>query len=160
MIVAHPDDESIFGGATLLQEKGWKVVCLTNGDHPVRSKEFRKAMEYARTDCEMWCYPDQWMGDFNRKKLSKDIGRVLKQDNYEKVVTHGPFGEYGHTQHQALFEIVSRLVSKNLYVFEKTDEIIDLTLLRKKLRLLKFYKSQDIIPYREYVVYEGLRRVK
>ncbi|HDR7646817.1 TPA: PIG-L family deacetylase [Bacillus mycoides] len=33
MIVAHPDDESIFWGAALINENGWKVICLTNGDH-------------------------------------------------------------------------------------------------------------------------------
>ena len=31
MIVTHPDDELIFGGRLLLDKKGWKVVCITNG---------------------------------------------------------------------------------------------------------------------------------
>ena len=40
MIVAHPDDELIFGGAELIQNKGYKVICITNQDNIQRKKEF------------------------------------------------------------------------------------------------------------------------
>ena len=37
MFVAHPDDETIWGGAHLLK-KHYLVVCLTNGNNKVREK--------------------------------------------------------------------------------------------------------------------------
>ena len=41
MVVAHPDDETLFGGGELLKHKGeYKVVCLDYGNHLVRHKEF------------------------------------------------------------------------------------------------------------------------
>ena len=34
MIVAHPDDETLFGGGELLKHKGeYKVICLDYGNH-------------------------------------------------------------------------------------------------------------------------------
>ena len=39
MIVAHPDDETLWGGADLMKES-YFVVCLTNNYHTKRSKEF------------------------------------------------------------------------------------------------------------------------
>jgi LmbE family N-acetylglucosaminyl deacetylase len=41
MIVSHPDDEVIFGGSALLEEEGWRVVCLTNGNNPLRRKTMK-----------------------------------------------------------------------------------------------------------------------
>ena len=41
MIVAHPDDETIWGGGHLLKDK-YLVICLTNGNNKTREKEFVK----------------------------------------------------------------------------------------------------------------------
>ena len=43
MIVAHPDDEILWGGASLSHHR-YVVVCMTNGDHPIRSVEFERVM--------------------------------------------------------------------------------------------------------------------
>ena len=40
MIVAHPDDEVLWGGGHLY-DKGYLVVCVTNGRNKVRSQEFK-----------------------------------------------------------------------------------------------------------------------
>ena len=49
MVVAHPDDETLWGGAHLT-EGGWFVVCLTNGYNEVRKNEFEvdRAMNFHR----------------------------------------------------------------------------------------------------------------
>ena len=44
MFVAHPDDETIWGGSHLLK-KHYLVVCLTNGNNKVRRKEFMNVIE-------------------------------------------------------------------------------------------------------------------
>ena len=43
MIVAHPDDEFIWGGAHLLADD-WLVVVITNGDNKTRHPEFETMM--------------------------------------------------------------------------------------------------------------------
>ena len=44
MIVAHPDDESLFGGEALTSSGGWTVICVTNGTNEQRRREFIEAM--------------------------------------------------------------------------------------------------------------------
>lgn len=103
MIVAHPDDETIFAGKELISNKEWKVICVTGYSNEIRRKEFEKAMKVLNiTEYEIWDYPDKWKGDFDRKKLSNDIKNVLEKGNYKEVLTHGVKGEYGHTQHKAI----------------------------------------------------------
>ena len=41
MIVAHPDDETLWGGGKLFKDR-YFVVCLTNGYHSRRANEFKK----------------------------------------------------------------------------------------------------------------------
>ena len=43
---AHPDDELIWGGGHLLDDK-YLVVCMTGGNNPVRSKEFQAVVTEA-----------------------------------------------------------------------------------------------------------------
>ncbi|MFB5189264.1 PIG-L family deacetylase [Alicyclobacillus fastidiosus] len=142
MVVAHPDDESIFGGAQLIQGTGWKVVCVTNGDNRLRSKEFARAMNFVGADYEMWSYKDAWDGNFNIVKLKSDLEKLLASGNYTKVVTHNLRGEYGHTQHKCLAKILRQLVTKNLYAFSLRKAGLPKEVSDKKRRLINIYKSQ------------------
>jgi LmbE family N-acetylglucosaminyl deacetylase len=157
MIVAHPDDEILFGGAPLIQEKGWLVVCVTNGNHPVRSKEFERAMKAVGAEYEMWSYEDRWGGAFDRKDLKKDIRKLLAEKPVSKVVTHGLGGEYGHTQHIALSRLLHDIVKENLYVFELSDRELEPAVLAKKLALLKYYKSQDLQDLDHYIRFTRIK---
>lgn len=159
MIVAHPDDEIIFGGAALLAEKGWKVICVTNGQHQVRSREFKQVMKDIGAEFEMWNYRDKWGGDFDRKALKKDIEKVIKANpQINRIVTHNKKGEYGHTQHQALHEIVKDIAQEKLYIFKRSDQKLDKEVINQKYKLLKRYKSQDIGWLKKYIEYESVRK--
>ena len=48
MIVAHPDDEMLWGGAHLLNGN-YLVVCITCGRSKTRDKEFKEVGEYTAT---------------------------------------------------------------------------------------------------------------
>lgn len=165
MIVAHPDDESLFGGGALLKEKGWLVICVTNGDNEMRRKEFESVMEYVGAEYEIWDYEDKWNGDFDRPELVKDLQRVIGLKQWKKIVTHNLDGEYGHTQHKALSEIVHNLVKTDLYVFGKPEqrgELLPFAIARKKYHMLGFYASQEFVmeEFREAIPYERIKRVK
>ncbi|WP_051620576.1 PIG-L family deacetylase [Paenibacillus sp. UNC451MF] len=162
MIVAHPDDETIFGGAQLIQEKGWLVICVTNGDNQERCSEFTKVMKKIDAHFEIWNYNDEWNGDFDRYSLKWDLAVVLARypKSIVKVVTHNLSGEYGHTQHKALSQIVHSLVFKNLYVFDTSEEKLEEALLSKKQELLQYYKTQDIQWLEKYIQYECITRVR
>ncbi|MNI36301.1 1D-myo-inositol 2-acetamido-2-deoxy-alpha-D-glucopyranoside deacetylase [compost metagenome] len=161
MIVTHPDDETIFGGAQLILEKGWKVICVTNGDNKVRKKEFKKVMKKLDAKYEMWTYKDKWNGDFDRPRLKSDLAELLARQPVEKVVTHNLQGEYGHTQHIVLSQLIHELVDKNMYVFDTSEKKLDEKVIVKKKKLLKIYKSQDIKWIkRKYIRFEEIKQVR
>lgn len=57
MIVAHPDDESLWGGSYLIKED-YLVVCVTCGIVENRQREFETAMGYSLDDYISLSYVD------------------------------------------------------------------------------------------------------
>ena len=51
MIVAHADDDLLWGGMHLIKDK-YVVVCVTCGTNELREKEFEKAMKLTRKASE------------------------------------------------------------------------------------------------------------
>ncbi len=170
MIVAHPDDELIFGGAELLSKKGWKVVTVTNCTQhsanfltpfsPDRRKEFVTIMNKLGHNYEIWDYEDNRLNcNWNTQKLEHDIRNLLKQNKLKMIVTHNLKGEYGHKQHKKLSEIMHKIVKKNLYVFGTTDKINPHA--KKVTNILKMYPSQQgaIKDHKKYTLYQSIVRV-
>ncbi|GMA61318.1 PIG-L family deacetylase [Alicyclobacillus fastidiosus] len=121
MVVAHPDDEIIFGRAHLLKQKNWKVVCVTNGYNKTRAKEFAKVMKRIGAEYEIWNYKDTYSYRFNRGGLKRDLQKLVRRNRFKKVVTHGVQGEYGHPQHKVIGQIMRKIVKRNLYAFSTKE---------------------------------------
>ncbi len=47
MLIAHPDDEVIFGYTDLIRDVV-HVICFTNKDHSVRSVEFANSIKHTK----------------------------------------------------------------------------------------------------------------
>ena len=143
MIVAHPDDESLFGGAELLTYPNeYKVVVVDEYHNEVRKKELIEAMKYIGiVDYEHWT---GFKGgeDYHREKLIYELLRVLREREYVKIVTHNKQGEYGHPRHRALHDILYHLRPELLWCFDKSKERLPEGILYEKRDLLKIYKSQ------------------
>ena len=150
MVVAHPDDELLFGGLAILREPGWKVICITNGYKPKRNKAFKDAMNFIDNiwAYEIWDHSDQWFGTKLHKGIKSNLQEELKSKNYEKIVTHNIQGEYGHRQHALISKLLHKLVSKNLNVFYHTLGGFGSATMEenKQLSFLinKFYKQEKI----------------
>lgn len=104
LVVAHPDDETIFFGGLLQKEKSlpWKVICVTDGNADSRGKEraeeFLKATKlFGVKDTEHWNYPDLFTSRLPLKEITERLSTLPKP---KEVYTHGPIGEYGHPHHQ------------------------------------------------------------
>lgn len=178
MIVAHPDDETIWGGANLIKDN-YLVVCITCGTNKVRVEEIKNALDYSNDKLLMLDYPDKVMGKRSnwkseRKQIRKDLRKVLEYKDWDLVITHNPDGEYGHQHHKITSSMVTELYGKrdNLYYFGKyyTKKEIDKlkpevtlnkTLLKRKTKdMLPIYRSQDFIndkfgqmyPYENWIV--------
>lgn len=144
MIVAHPDDESLFGGASLL-EGGWKVICVTNGDNPIRRAEFENVMNSTNSEFEIWDYYDNYNTPLDEPKLQNDLLKAIQCQTWEKVATHNHEGEYGHPHHIQIHLLVKSIVPK-LWVFNfSKNQILSDDIWQQKLHLIQFYKSQKDI---------------
>lgn len=145
MIVAHPDDECLFGGGQLITVPDWKVICVTNGDHPVRRQEFAQAMEMTKSKYEIWNFYDDLKTPLEEDFLKRDLSKVI-QKGWDKIVTHNIDGEYGHLHHMQIHRIVHDLVGSNLWTFQINTLIpLPQDVWNKKVKLVKVYKSQFAI---------------
>jgi LmbE family N-acetylglucosaminyl deacetylase len=115
VIVAHPDDESLWFGGTLLALRGLEmrviVVCLTNKHNSVRSAEFVAACAQLGAESIMLDYPDgashalAGAGSAALETLPPGTAASLLG-----IITHAPHGnERSHPQHIACFDEISRL---------------------------------------------------
>ena len=144
MITAHPDDEALFGGAELLTHSDeYKVVVVDEYHSEVRREEFISSMKYIGIeDYEHWT---GYKGgeDYHREKLIYELLRVLREQDWTKIVTHNKNGEYGHPRHRALHEILNHLRPEILWQFDKGRIRLPKNILNRKRDLLKVYKSQS-----------------
>ena len=121
MIVAHPDDDYIWGGSHLIDDN-YLVVCVTCGVKRERAIEFKKAMDKTNDKYIMLGYPDKTNGKRDNwnsvyDSITNDLKKIIEYKDWELVVTHNPDGEYGHIHHKMTSSIVTSLYDGNLYYF-------------------------------------------
>lgn len=139
MIIAHPDDDLLWGGGNMIQEikelketgNNYFVVCLTNGSYDSRARDFDSAMNDIGAKHVILRYPDlyrrhQVAWNPYTNYITQDIRRVMNYRNWSKIVTHNPDGEYGHQHHKKTDELVTAVSHENaehydkLYYFENS----------------------------------------
>ena len=164
MVVAHPDDETLWGGMHLLKDK-YLVICLTNANTrkygKTRAREFEKVMKKTGNTGIILNYPDynehRKVDRWSRysKKIQEDLMTVFAYKNWTEVATHNPNGEYGHIHHRLTSSLTTKAFKKaNLtgatlkyfgkYHGRKYKGPVSWSKseIRKKKEILKIYKSQ------------------
>lgn len=142
MIVAHPDDETLWGGAHLLKG-GYLVVCVTNGRNEERRAEYISVVEKSGNVPLILEYPDKVFGKRDEweevyDKITADVELLVGLKDWDMIVTHNPDGEYGHIHHKMTNKIVtdvcdSKKPSGKLYYFGKYYRAADLPDVKDKL---------------------------
>lgn len=182
MIVAHPDDETIFGGAHI-SKGGYFIVCLTNRDNSVRRAEFTAMLDLTKNEGVILDFPDKTFGkrdnwEHHKEKVEKLIEHYVQAKNWESITTHNADREYGHIHHKMTHQLVTKVCEKekqtdNLYYFApyyKKTELDKHILtpipnedLEKKNKLAEVYLSQEkvcnnlkhIFPFEEWISYNA-----
>ena len=131
VIVAHPDDETLWAGGTLLMhpDSCWTVVALTRRDDPDRAPKFHKALEHYGAK--------GLMGDLDDGAEQKPLSTVEVEDaimdllpshRYDLVLTHSLWGEYTrHRRHEEVARAVmalrdsERLSAGDIWMFAYDD---------------------------------------
>ena len=146
LVVAHPDDETIFFSGVLLTKRDlpWHVICLTDGNADGRGVE-RHAELLAATklfgvkSVEQWNYADIFA---KRLPVDEIAARLRALPAPKEVFAHGPMGEYGHPHHQDASLAVHRAFDK-LKIFSpawncNADFVVQLTPAQFKKKTFAF----------------------
>jgi LmbE family N-acetylglucosaminyl deacetylase len=104
VIVAHPDDETLWAGGTMLlhPEAKWTVITLCRKSDPDRAPMFFRAIENLGASGRMGDLddgPDQL--PLNERQVRETIMELLACDRFDLIISHGPRGEYTrHLRHE------------------------------------------------------------
>jgi len=113
-IVAHPDDETIWMGGTMLGLKDikWTIFSLCRKEDPDRAPKFKKACRQYRALGIISDLEDEGIMSIKQSlpEIEKRILKELKKKNFTYIFTHGYNGEYGHKRHIGVHRVVKGLV--------------------------------------------------
>jgi len=116
VIVAHPDDETIWMAGMILNSKNidWTIFSLCRKDDPDRAPKFKKVCDYYRARGIISDLEDEEIMDIKESlpEIEKRIKKELRTDKFDYIFTHGLNGEYGHIRHIGIHKIVKKLVQE------------------------------------------------
>lgn len=115
VLVAHPDDETIWMGGTILAHRSvrWTIYSLCKKNDSERAPKFRHAtkMLYARgiiSDLED--DNDRMSIKELSRRAEKILTKKLPKKFFDYIFTHGRDGEYGNLRHKGVHRAVKNLL--------------------------------------------------
>lgn len=117
VIVAHPDDETLWVGGLVLMSPAarWHIVTLCRGSDADRAPKFARVLtEYGATGAmgDLDDGPDQT--PLEPAAIENAILSLLESRNFDLILTHSPAGEYTrHRRHEETARAVIALLHSN-----------------------------------------------
>lgn len=103
VIVAHPDDETLWAGGTILAhpERQWTVVALCRGSDPDRAPKFRRVLKELGASGDLGDLDDNpEQSPLTDQAVQQSILSLLPQRRFDLIITHSLRGEYtSHRRH-------------------------------------------------------------
>jgi len=119
VIVAHPDDETLWAGGLITRFQSLDVICCT-----VPARDPERAIKFFNAVRVLGAYPI--LIPFVESPANELIQHldVLDLSRYDTVITHNEKGEYGHLHHRQVHEYVKEHTTCNMLTFQGDDLII------------------------------------
>jgi LmbE family N-acetylglucosaminyl deacetylase len=131
VIVAHPDDETLWAGGTILSHPSWQwfIVCLSRKNDTDRAPRFYNALKILKSEGAMGDLddgPDQ--KPLDEIEVEKTILALLPPKHFDLIISHHTNGEYTkHLRHEEVSKAViklwntGKLSTKELWNFAYED---------------------------------------
>jgi LmbE family N-acetylglucosaminyl deacetylase len=134
IIVAHPDDETIWMGGTIIRnsliKKIWDltIICLCRKNDRDRAPRFKKVCKFYKAKGIISDLEDEHLGS---REIPGAVERIkkLSEKEYDEIYTHNGNGEYGHLRHfdvhMAVKESLEKkyIDAKEVFVFSYRKKI-------------------------------------
>lgn len=153
-VLCHADDESMWvGGLIAAQPGNWTIICCTvPRTDPIRAWKFFDACEVLGAKPKLFPRTEPEPG----QPISTQSLDQINLEGYDRIVTHGTEGEYGHAQHKALSAYIhSKWAHKEIWSCcppGKSDYDTELKLTDAQLN----QKISAIMRYDHVLPYEGV----
>ncbi len=104
VIVAHPDDETLWAGGLILMhpDVDWTIVTICRKSDTDRAPKFFRVLEKLNAEgfmADLDDGPEQTPLD--QTELHETIMKLLPSDKFDLIITHSPSGEYTrHLRHE------------------------------------------------------------
>ena len=114
VIVAHPDDETIWMGGFILAQPqlSWTIFSLCRASDRDRAPKFQRVCKMYGARAIITDLDDE--GRLRKAKtvpiIKKLIAGKIGKRPYNYIFTHGANGEYGHPRHQGVNRAVQEMV--------------------------------------------------
>jgi LmbE family N-acetylglucosaminyl deacetylase len=113
VIVAHPDDETLWTGGIILSHPSWQwfTVCLCRGSDKDRAPRFHNALNILKSEGVMGDLDDgPEQKPLDEKEVECTILELLPLKYFDLIITHNPSGEYTrHIRHEEVSKAVIKL---------------------------------------------------
>lgn len=132
IVVAHPDDETIYFSGLILSEPKteWTVVSITDGNGDGRGeqrhKEFLRACKALKVKTALFLgFTDAPGQRLPVKLVWKKLHEVrAKHGPFSEIYTHSILGEYGHQHHQDASRITHEVFRDHKKVFSVAHNVM------------------------------------
>jgi LmbE family N-acetylglucosaminyl deacetylase len=162
VIVAHPDDETIWlSGTVMLNPKiDWTILCLCRASDPDRAPKYFRILKAlgAKGSIEDLDDLDRWPFQKHVQECKRQIKKHTTGLEFDFVITHGTNGEYGHRDHKSVHEAVYDLCQRGIL---KTSALLLLNYKKpnKKIPLLIPRTGSDMLIELPKKIYERKKQL-